>query len=214
MGNTFENFKINIEKARRLKELVDLKNTLRDNVSFLVGLLPPDPPRLHGLPPGPKSYYFDTLKSSLDNYVKLTDEICYEQSLTFAVTSMEAYLRDKYIEMNTKEDMQYNFQRADKIKEAFEKIGVNVFPDDNIRKDIGFILQLRHVIVHRAGIIDDEFCRNCDRFNLWDNTFTSNKNDYKPGTKLNQLLNKDYIERVHGIITQFVDNIEMFTKDK
>jgi len=208
MGNALKNFKINIEKARRLKELVDLKDSLRDKVSFLVGLLPPDPPQLPGLPSGPKSYYFGTLKPSLDDYVKLTDEVCYEQSLVFAVTSMEAYLQDKYSELNPGDNTPYNFQRADKIKEAFEKVGVNVFSNDNKRKDIGFILQLRHVIVHRAGIIDNELNQKCTKFNLWGNTFTHDLNHYKVGTKTNQLLNKEYVENVHGVIKQFVEGIE------
>lgn len=206
MGKAFDRFKINIEKAERLKVLVDLKNSIRENVSTLVELLPPDLP--FSLIPGPKNYYFKTLKPLLDDYAILTDEICYEQSLTFSVTSLEAYLKDKYSELNPADNTQYNFQRVDKINEAFGKVGKNAFPSDNLRKDIGFILQIRHAIIHSAGEIGDEFNKNCAKFDFWDNSFTDNRGDYRPGTKMNLLINKEYIEKVHKIIKQFVSNIE------
>jgi len=88
-------------------------------------------------------------------------ELVLPQIIVFGVSSLDAFLKEKYKQKKGKEYGKGNraFQKADTIRKALGKcIKGDIFAgDENLKEDLQKVFDKRHVIAHRAGRIDDKY---------------------------------------------------------
>lgn len=87
-----------------------------------------------------------------------------EASIVMAVTAFETYLRDKYAEKKQLSDDDKSklrsFMHLENVKKRYEELGLkNLIDDETTEQKLKAVLQMRHVIVHKAGIIDGKACK-------------------------------------------------------
>jgi len=223
MGNAYEAYVYNKDKASRLLILVRLKTTLRGNISAFIDDLDSMPP-LFPLPIEQmplvrnarknfiefiKNLYNSIVKPTLDEYTRVTDEVCLEQTLIAIVTMFETYLKDKYEELSGEEDNKYVFQRIGDIENAYREFQINVFENETIKKNVGFILQVRHILVHNTGKVDKKFIENCTRFGYWDSDFVIyDKREFVERKHINFILSYDFLLNVYNLFATFIEDLE------
>jgi len=161
----FQEFKENIHKARELIRLAELKEItiLIDNKVLeplkALGITRFPPPPLPPLPGFPSP-------EELHNLIRETTNKIYEvglpQVLVFAVSCLEAYLKDQYRLLNPTDPKRdkYNFLRAELVRKVYSAVLKRdvLKGNDPLERAIREIVIKRHVIVHRACIIDEKAC--------------------------------------------------------
>lgn len=184
--DVYKNFEYNIEKARCLLDLVILKK-FRDEVFDGVIEKWVDDARLRlrrtfpvlnnmpvltGAVDGIIEIFRSTVRPVVDTHLDINAQTFQQQAIVIAVTSLESYLRDRYIVEKNKgrsddeiekeiADWKVPFQRPDKIEEWYKEKELGV--DDVLgltgkKEEIIRIMLIRHIIVHRAGAINIQLC--------------------------------------------------------
>jgi hypothetical protein len=86
-----------------------------------------------------------------------------EASIVMAVTAFETYLRDKYVEKKQLSDDDKSklgsFMYLGNVKKRYEELGLKNLIGETTEQKLKTVLQMRHVIVHKAGIIDGKACK-------------------------------------------------------
>jgi hypothetical protein len=92
-------------------------------------------------------------------------ELALPQILVFMVSCLEAYLKDNY-SLCSRHSVK-NLLNVETIRKSYGRlIHGDIFNgDEELGSDLQEILQTRHVIVHRNGIIDEEACEKVERWN-------------------------------------------------
>ena len=111
------------------------------------------------------------IRKMLKERSKKIYELVLPQMIVFGGASLDAFLKLKF-EQATGHEYGGNFQRTDKIKEGFEKYveGGDIFGgDEKLKKDLQKVFNKRHVIAHRAGVIDDTYRKKCTLDEAWIN---------------------------------------------
>jgi len=189
MINVYKNFEYNIEKARFLLDLVILKKfrdevfdgvietwvddvriRLRKNSPILENL-----PLLTGAVDTIIDIFRSTVRPIIDRHIDINTQTFQQQTMVIAVTALESYLRDRYIfekykNKGNKEierqiyEAKTVFQREDVITNRYNELSVkDVLNLTKQKEEIFNIMLIRHIIVHRAGEINAQFC---DRMNI------------------------------------------------
>ncbi len=209
----------NKTKSLRLLELIKIKEILRNWFSELIidldksSILPKDIfdtfPNLkrtrNNFVNSVKKKYINKIKPTMDDYYKLTDQVAYEQTLISIVTTLESFFRDKYLQIKNDDKTNYSFQRIDKIEEAFSEFRLLIFKNEQEKANIGFILQIRHILVHNAGKINTKFLNNCTKFDLWKSNFSGNKNRFTKGREIKFLLTYEFLLQVYQYFMLYLD---------
>ena len=99
-------------------------------------------------------------------------ELVLPQIIVFGISSLDAFLKEKYKQKIGREYKEGKgaFQKADTIRKEFGKcIKGDIFAgDENLKGDLQKVFNKRHVIAHRAGVIDSEYCeKNGLKEELW-----------------------------------------------
>ena len=188
-------FEYNFSKAKNLLELTkihEIKNKIDEFIEKRPRPLGLEPP-LFGLFDSIREY----LKTPLDNYMNIVSKTCYEQSVVAGVTALETYLRDKFCEeKGIDEYVGRSFQNVNFIEEKFREIDIEIFESEEVKRRLNHVLQIRHVIVHKAGIIDEKACNNAG----WDNKLV--------GKHISRFLNYDIVKEILDFIERFVKDLE------
>ena len=222
MIDVYKNFRYNIEKAECLLDLLILKE-FRDEVfdgvieggvdDVRIGLRQMFP-ALNNMPlltapiDGPIEIFRSTVKPVVDRHLDINAQTFQQQAVVIAVTALESYLRDRYILEKNKgkpddeiekeiADWKTPFQRPDIIKKLYEELGIdNVLSLTEQKEEIIRIMLIRHIIVHRAGEINIQFC---DKFGI-------SKRDW-----LEKNI-QDYFEKNPNIVPRYIELIKKFVE--
>lgn len=220
--DVYKNFEYNIEKARCLLDLVILKKfrdkvfdgviekwvddtrlRLRQTFPVLNNM-----PILTGTVDSIIEIFRSTVRPIVDKHLDINAQTFQQQAIVIAVTSLESYLRDRYIIEKNKEksddeiereivDWKAPFQRPDKIEEWYGELGIyDVLGVTGKKEEIVRIMLIRHIIVHRAGIINTQLC---DKFGL-------SKRDWV-GKNI-----QDYFEKNPNLVHQQIEHIKEFVE--
>ena len=196
-------FDYTIEKADRRVRLVELKDATRQSVQLQVDSFPDVFPGAPG-----KLFYAQVIGEPLDEFFSLTDEGILEQAISMSMTAWETFLRDLYESLAMKETRPAEFQR---LKVALNRLAVvDVKPtiSPQLMKNISFIIQRRHIIVHKSGLVDKRFIQNCDNEGLWDSTHASPQMEYVRNSRPIDIDQVDKVQSMLDSVTRFVDVVE------
>lgn len=185
-------FDYNIMKAKNLLELTKVYE-IKQNIDKFIN----ERPRVLSMEllVGVLDSIREFIRTPIENYMRLVNETCYEQAVVSAVTALETYLRDKYCEeKGIDEYVGRSFQNVDFIEEKFIESGVNIFSSVEEKNKLNHIFQIRHIIVHKAGIIDQKSCEN------------ANWNQKLIGKSIRRYL--DY-----NAVKEIIESVETFVKD-
>lgn len=202
-------FGYNIQKAKDLADAVDMMG------------------RGKGVGEGLYQFTEDIAKSTLPNIVvesaaPITDRLEYgfnecmdrlqgsvlEASIVMTVTAFETYMRDKYAEKKQLNDgdksLLRSFMALKYVKERYEELGFRDLIDETTEQELKKILQMRHIIVHRSGIIDKKACEAAG----WDKDVIGNNIkkflDYNTATNAISVIDRfvrDLDEKITGHIS-------------
>lgn len=156
-------FRSNIEKARELIRLAQLKEVML-GIDRLVESFPALK-MIGNLRPG----IFLPSPEEIRRPIKHTTDRIYEvglpQTLVFAVSCLETFFKDQYKMLSKKEEEGRWFQNIEKVRNNFGKYVSGDILDgkDDLFKETNEIFERRHVIVHKAGFIDKDYCEKTQR---------------------------------------------------
>jgi len=222
MIDVYKNFRYNIEKAECLLDLIVLKRFRDEVFDGVIERWVDDVrmrlrqrfPALNDFPllTAPVDGIIETFRSTVrpivDRHLDINSQTFQQQAIVIAVTSWESYLRDRYILEKNKgkpddeiekeiADWKIPFQRPDRIEKWYEELGVdNVLYLTGQKEEIIKIMLIRHIIVHRAGEINIQFC---DKFGI-------SKRDWLVKNI------QDYFEMNPNIVNQYIELIKEFVK--
>ncbi len=155
---TYAEFVQNISKARELIGLASFKEVMLQVDGLIellkkVGLLPLLRP--FGILPSPEDFR-TLIKQTSDNIY----QVGLPQVLAYCVSCLEAYLKDQYCMINPFDNGQHNFQNVESIRETYGRVlKTDVFRgDESLASNLNSAFQRRHVIVHKARVIDEDAC--------------------------------------------------------
>ena len=158
---TYTEFEENISKARELIRLASLKELMLEIDAALMPLkrarlLPEIRP--FGILPSPEDIRM-TIKDTTDKIY----EVGLPQILVYAVSCLEAFLKDQYCMINPSDKRVHIFLKAETIRKIYSAIlRVDIFGgDEDLLNKLNSVFQKRHVIVHKAGVIDEKSCKEC-----------------------------------------------------
>lgn len=104
------------------------------------------------------------------------------------------------------EKVKLNFQDLKAIKRYFEDyLSKKIILDSDVEKTICFYLELRHVLVHKGGVIDKKFVDATDSFN-------ANLKSYKEGDKAS--VDSDDWNAIKHSFSSLVGNVTVYTRVK
>ena len=102
------------------------------------------------------------IESESNEYIDQLQRSGLAASIVMAVTAFETYLRDKYVEKKQLSDDDKSklgsFMYLENVKKRYEELGLKNLIGETTEQELNEVLQTRHIIVHRAGIIDEKAC--------------------------------------------------------
>lgn len=156
-------FEYNIQKAKDLADAVDMiergKGTgewLYQSAESLTKSLPPEVIEFVAL-------FTGRIESGFNGCIDRLQRSGLEASIVMAITAFETYLRDKYAEKKQLSDDDKSklgsFMYLKNVKKRYEELGLKNLIGETTEQKLNMVLQMRHVIVHKAGIIDGQACK-------------------------------------------------------
>lgn len=107
--------------------------------------------------------------------------------------------RDQFAEFLLKEETG-SFQSLRRIMEMFENyFSINLTLDEDLKRRLIFYLELRHLLVHKSGIVDQRYIKSTDQFD-------ANLKNYDLGDKVE--LNEDDWEKMRQSFIEFVELLD------
>lgn len=99
-----------------------------------------------------------------------------------------------------------SFQNLKKIKDTFsDYLNISLELDEEVEKKLIFYLESRHVLVHKSGIVDDDFIRNASKY------LKANLHNYSHGDNI-KISEKDWGDIKHSY-TNLVGIVEARAKN-
>ncbi len=194
-------FEYNIQKAKDLADAVDMiergKGTgewLYQSAEGLAKSLPLSEV-IESIAP-----FTGRIESGLNECIDRVERSGLEASIVMTVTAFETYLRDKYVEKKqpSEDDKSKlrSFMNLEYVKERYEEVDIKDLIDKTTEQKLKKILQMRHVIVHKAGIIDEKACKMAG----WDKSAI--------GNNIKKFLNYDTTTNAISVIEDFVRDLD------
>lgn len=196
-------FDYTMEKADRLIRIVELKDAIRQSVQLQVDSFPEIFPGAPG-----KLFFTQGIKEPLDEFFSLTDEGILEQAISMSVTALETFLRDIYESLAKKETRPAVFQKLKVALDRLAEVEVKPTISPQLMKDVSFIIQRRHIIVHNSGLVDKKFIQNCDNEGLWDSTHASPQMEYVRNSRPTDVDQPDGVHAMLDSVIRCVDLVE------
>jgi len=170
---SLRDFEENILKAKEFIGLATLKEITKlvDNISEELEnrRILPILPRVGILPS------FKEIRGVLKETTDKIYEVGLPQVLVYAVSCLEAFLKDLYVlqAQSNVEILERFPEDAYRIRQEFSKIikGDALNGDNTLAYNMQAVFQKRHVIVHKAGIIDEKSCEKA----LWEKSLVGTK---------------------------------------
>lgn len=191
----FRAFKKNMEKARTVLMLTRAKEfkAVLEKVGFgeQIRQIIRSRPRLIPLFKNVADSMVESFEAQIEPIIqeKVMElyELALPQILVFMISCLEAYLKDNY-SLHSGHNVK-SLLNVRTISETYGRlIHGDIFNgDEELRKDLQEVLQTRHVIVHKGGIIDEEACEKAER---WDQSMVNKE------IKLNSSIVEGYLEIV------------------
>jgi len=169
----FRTFEKNMEKARTVLMLTRAKEfkTVLEKIEFgeRIRQIIRNRPRLIPLFESVTDSIVESFEAQIEPIIqeKVMElyELALPQILVFLISCLEAYLKDNY-SLHSGHSVK-NLLNVGTISKSYGRlIHGDIFNgDEGLRRDLQEILQTRHVIVHKGGIIDEEACEKTERWN-------------------------------------------------
>lgn len=159
------------------------------------------------------------LIQKLDDATIITDIGLYQQCIVTSMTAMEVYLSDVFelLPKKSQTTKSRSFQNMSSVENAYKQYcDIDLFNDVKTKIDLSFLMEVRHEIIHKGGIIDQKFIDNCSGNKKYDycsfnSKYVSDKTKFQKDTELNFLFNDKMIESVHNDVRSFIKNVHLKT---
>ena len=96
---------------------------------------------------------------------------------------------------------------------------MNIFKDTQIQIDLSFLMEIRHIIIHNGGEIDQKFIDNCSGeknkydYNCFNSKYVKDSSEFKNGGHLNNyFFSVEMIDTVHRDVGNFIDYVHSKTR--
>ena len=208
MTTPYDIFQYNFGKSIGLLNLLKMKHSIRNLVDEF-----PCPP------------IFIEMKNQMikliDNGTIITDTGLYEQCIVTSMTAMEVYLTDVFNEIPKIKPPNGNpsFQNMTLANNTFNSCcNLEIFKDIQIQIDLSFLMEIRHIIIHNGGEIDQKFVDKCSReikddYNCFNSKYVKDSSEFKNGGHLNNyFFSVEMIDTVHRDVGNFIDYVHSKTR--
>lgn len=157
---------------------------------------------------------------SVDDRTIITDIGLYQQCIVSSMTALEVYLLDVFdiIPKGATQIKKISVQNLQAAEDNYKQYcGLALFDDIQTKIDLSFLMEVRHVIVHAGGIIDQKFIDNCSGnkkydYCCFDSKYIIERSKFQKNIELNFLFNDSMIESVHGDVVRFVEHFHSKTR--